>query len=73
MSERVDIPKTRTVIQGILGLLGTRVSRTALVKLVYLSDNRFFESTGRTITGNAYMWDHYGPNAVSHAIANGSR
>ena len=22
------------------------------------------------MTGNAYMWDHYGPNAVSHAIAN---
>ncbi len=70
MSERVDIPRTRRVIQGILGLLATQVSRTALVKLVYLSDNRFFESTGRTITGNAYMWDHYGPNAVSQAIAN---
>lgn len=45
------------------------MGRTELVKLVYLADNRFYESTGRTITGVTYMWDHYGPNAVGHAIA----
>ena len=46
------------------------MGRTELVKLVYLCDNRFHESTGRTITGNTYMWDNFGPNAVSHAIVN---
>ena len=70
MANQVDIGKTRTVVQGILALLGTKVGRTELVKLVYLSDTRFYESTGRTITGNTYMWDHYGPNAVGHAVAN---
>lgn len=70
MSRQKDeqIRKTRAVIQGILALKKSRASRTELVKLVYLADNRFYESTGRTITGNLYMWDHYGPNAVGNAI-----
>ncbi len=63
-----QIRKTRAVIQGILALKKSSVMRTELVKLVYLADNRFYESTGRTITGNLYMWDHYGPNAVENAI-----
>ena len=69
MTAGVDIPKTRAAIQGILALAGRKTGRTELVKLIYLADNSFYESTGRTITGNAYMWDHYGPNAVSQAIA----
>ena len=63
------IDKTEVVIQGFLALLGKRVSRTQIVKLVYLADNLFYESTGRTITGTKYMWDHYGPNAVGDSIA----
>ena len=65
--ERTD--KTELVIQGFLGLLGKRVSRTQIVKLVYLADNLFYESTGRTITGTQYVWDHYGPNAMDDSIS----
>ena len=73
MSENIAVAeklrKTRAAIVCVLGALGRKkVHRTRLVKLVYLADNRFFESTGRTLTGNAYMWDHYGPNAVGNAI-----
>lgn len=60
--------KTEAVVQAFLGLLGTRVSRTRIVKLVYLADNLFYESTGRTITGTQYRWDHHGPNAVDNSI-----
>ncbi|MCH8310586.1 MAG: SocA family protein [Chloroflexi bacterium] len=70
MATQVHIQKTRDTILGMLALLDRKVGRTELVKLVYLSDSRFFESTGRTITGITYMWDHYGPNAVGHATAN---
>jgi len=76
MGERADmtrnpahIDKTDLVIQGFLGLMGKRVSRTQIVKLVYLADNLFYESTGRTITGTQYIWDHYGPNALDDSIA----
>ena len=70
MDKRMQIDKTRAAIIGILALTGTKVLRTKLVKLVYMADNRFYEFTGRTITGNLYMWDHFGPNAVGNAIAN---
>ena len=69
MRDPEHIDKTEVVIRGFLGLLGKRVSRTQIVKLVYLADNLFYESTGRTITGTQYMWDHYGPNAVGDSIA----
>jgi len=51
-----------------LGLLGTRVHRTKVVKLIYLVDLKYSELTGRTLTGLSYMWDYHGPNAVSNAI-----
>ena len=70
MKVEAQIEKTRAAILGLLALLPRKIWRTELVKLIFLSDNLFYESTGRTITGNTYMWDHYGPNAVSHAIAN---
>ena len=60
--------KTRAAILGILALMGRKTQRTKLVKLIYLADNTFFESLSRTLTGNIYMWDHYGPNAVGNAI-----
>ncbi len=60
--------KTRTAIKALLALTGRRTGRTKLVKLVYLADNRFYESLGRTTTGTQYLWDHYGPNAVDNAI-----
>ena len=69
MGNPEHIDKIEVVVQGFLGLLGKRVSRTQMVKLVYLADNLFYESTGRTITGTQYVWDHYGPNAVDNRIA----
>lgn len=69
MRDPEHIDKTEVVIRGFLGLLGKQVSRAQIVKLVYLADNLFYESTGRTITGTQYMWDHYGPNAVGDSIA----
>lgn len=69
MTKPEPIAKTELVIQGLLALLGKRVSRTQIVKLVYLADNSFYESTGRTITGTQYIWDHYGPNSVDNVIA----
>ena len=73
MSENIAVAeklrKTRAAIVCVLSALGRKkVHRTKLVKLVYLADNKFFESAGRTLTGNTYMWDHYGPNAVGNAI-----
>ncbi len=53
---------------SLVHLSGGRVHRTKLVKLVYLTDLRFHELTGQTLTGLRYMWDNYGPNAVSNAI-----
>lgn len=69
MAEQNQIDKTHLVIQGLLVLLDDPSTlRTKLVKLVYLADNRFYEFTGRTITGNQYRWDHYGPNAEGNTI-----
>jgi hypothetical protein len=42
--------------------------RTKLVKLVYLVDERYFRLYGRTLTGLAYEYDDYGPNAVDNLI-----
>lgn len=69
MRKSEQIQKTELVIQGFLALLGKRVSRTQIVKFVYLADNSFYESTGRTITGTQYIWDHYGPNSMNNIIA----
>ena len=68
MTDQEQITKIRAIVRGMLSLSRRKLHRTELVKLIYLADNRFFESTGRTITGNTYMWDHYGPNFVNHAI-----
>lgn len=68
MPENARTGKTHLAIQGILALLNKPAGRTQIVKLVYLADNRFYESVGRTLTGNAYIWDHYGPNDVDNSI-----
>lgn len=60
--------KSMAVIWMILKELGEPVHRTKLVKLTYLADNLFYEHFGKTITGLYYMWDDYGPNAISNAI-----
>ncbi len=60
--------KLKAAILTVLEEMGTSVHRTKLVKLIYLAENIFYEHFGRTITGLGYMWDDYGPNAISNAI-----
>ena len=60
--------KTMAVISLVLEEMGEPVHRTKLVKLVYLADTLFYEHFGETITGLGYMWDDFGPNAISNAI-----
>lgn len=60
--------KVQAAILTVLGEMGTPVHRTKLVKLIYLAENLFYEHFGETITGLGYMWDEYGPNAISNAI-----
>lgn len=60
--------KTMAVISLVLEEMGVPVHRTKLVKLVYLTDALFYEHFGKTITGLGYMWDDFGPNAISNAI-----
>lgn len=68
MSENARIDKIHLSIQGLLALLDKPAGRTQIVKLVYLADNRFYECVGRTLTGKAYIWDHYGPNDADDSI-----
>ena len=58
----------QTVILKVLANAKSPMPTTKLVKLVYLIDYSYFEHYGETLTGFRYMWDHHGPNAVSHAI-----
>lgn len=60
--------KLQAVILSLAQEIGRPVHKTKLVKLVYLLDNLFCEHVGRTLTGLEYMWDNYGPNAMSNAI-----
>src|SRR4030042_2384228 len=60
--------KTMAVISLVLEEMGEPVHRTKLVKLVYLAVTLFYEHFGETITGLGYMWDDFGPNAISNAI-----
>lgn len=58
----------QTVILKVLDNAKPPVPTIKLVKLVYLIDYSYFEHYGETLTGFHYMWDHHGPNALSHAI-----
>jgi hypothetical protein len=60
--------KVQAAILAVLEEMGTSIHRSKLVKLIYLAENLFYEHFGRTITGLGYMWDDYGPNAISNAI-----
>lgn len=60
--------KVHATIVAVLQALGAPVHRTKLVKLIYLIDELYHEHFGQTLTGLAYMWDDFGPNAVGNAI-----
>ena len=56
------------VLQESQARCGRPVYRTALVKLVYLTDYIYAQHTGLTLTGFEYVWDNHGPNAVGNQI-----
>lgn len=63
------LTRNEALLLGLLSKLDAPWTyRTKLVKLTYLLDNYSFEQTGEQLTSFSYLWDHYGPNAVSHAI-----
>jgi uncharacterized phage-associated protein len=64
----MDRTAVKDVILRVLQHYRGPIHRTKLVKLVYLIDYLFYQHYGRTLTGLAYGWDHYGPNAISNAI-----
>ena len=63
-----DRLKIDAVIIEVLKKEGRPTHRTRLVKLVYLIDHIYHRHFGQTLTGLSYMWDYFGPNAVSNAI-----
>lgn len=56
------------VILTLLAAIKRPTPATKLVKLVYFVDYIYFKHYGRTLTGFQYQWDHFGPNALGHAI-----
>ncbi len=56
------------VILTLLTAIKRPTPATKLVKLVYFVDYIYFKHYGRTLTGFQYQWDHFGPNALGHAI-----
>lgn len=60
--------ETQQLVLRVLHELGRPAYTTQLVKLVYFVDYIHYRHRGRTCTGLRYMWDQYGPNAVSNQI-----
>jgi len=66
--EAAEVSRRTAAVQvEVVRRLG-QVTRTKLVKLVYLIDERYFRLYGETLTGLSYRYDHYGPNACDNAI-----
>lgn len=63
-----DRTPAQRVILRVLEELGTGVYRTNLVKLVYFIDYIYSQHEGRTLTGLAYQFDHYGPNTLDDEL-----
>lgn len=58
----------RSLIVRVLDDAGGYLYKTSIVKLVYLIDNVSFRHSGQTLSGLAYKWDHFGPNATEDEI-----
>ena len=63
-----NIDGASQVVLRVLELVGNLTPSTKIVKLVYLVDYTYFRHYGETLSGLEYQWDHYGPNALDHAI-----
>ena len=60
--------RPQALIVRILREFRNPIHRTKLIKLAYLIDYAYYRNFGRPISGLRYMWDNYGPNAISNAI-----
>ena len=63
-----NINPASQVVLRVLEMVGHSIPSTKVVKLVYLVDYAYFQHYGETLSGLEYQWDHYGPNALDHAI-----
>lgn len=63
-----SIDRASKVVLKVLEQVGGLTPSTKVVKLVYLVDYTYFQFYGETLSGLKYQWDHYGPNALDHAI-----
>jgi transcriptional regulator with XRE-family HTH domain len=62
-SPKTNARKVRDVLLYVLGRIGARpnVGETVLYKILYFIDFDFYELHGRSVTGLAYVRNHYGP------------
>lgn len=63
-----NLDRASQVVLRVLEQVGKLTPSTKVVKLVYLVDYTYFQHYGETLSGLEYQWDHYGPNALDHAI-----
>lgn len=63
-----NLDRASQVVLRVLEQVGQLTPSTKVVKLVYLVDYTYFQHYGETLSGLEYQWDHYGPNALDHAI-----
>jgi hypothetical protein len=57
------------VLQEARRVPGRPITRTELVKLVYMVDYLYAQHmSGQTLSGLDYWWDNHGPNAIGNAI-----
>ena len=68
LNEAHDMDRASQVVLRILEQVGKLTPSNKVVKLVYLVDYTYFQHYGETLSGLEYQWDHYGPNALDHAI-----
>lgn len=63
LDPKTDPEKLREVLLYVLEKVGAKpnVGETVLYKLLYFIDFDYYEKTGQSITGLAYMRNHYGP------------
>ena len=63
-----NVDRASRVVLRVLERVGQFTPSTKMVKLVYLVDYTYYQHYGETLSGLEYQRDHYGPNALDHAI-----
>ena len=67
-SSSPNVDRASQVVLRVMERVGQFIPSTKMVKLVYLVDYTYYQHYGETLSGLKYQWDHYGPNALDHAI-----